>query len=234
MSLWLWIKAVTRHLWALMSCAIFTAIGFYAAFASKNNEWIVRSTFLAAVVCLFMACFLAWKDEHTKLLEATAEKEQLKQRYFDERPKLGMVINGPRGEGEWTRRAHTGNVYFEMQHLSGRIPTSIRFDPIPSKLGRFLLQFEALSYLTQSVRPTLDYDILEVGAAPLSAADLETTRPYVGEMLMVFLGDTPDAASEAEYVLTARFRDNEEERSQSFRLLFNRDGYYFERNTADV
>ena len=51
-----------------MSCAIFTVIGFLAAILNKSNRWIVVAMIVGAIVCLFIACFLAWRDEHKKLL----------------------------------------------------------------------------------------------------------------------------------------------------------------------
>jgi hypothetical protein len=67
--------AVGKRWWALMSCAIFTGLGVFSAYANKNNSWIVEASFAAAVVCLFIACFLAWRDEHRKLAEEQAKNE---------------------------------------------------------------------------------------------------------------------------------------------------------------
>jgi hypothetical protein len=58
-----------------MSCAIFTGLGVFAAFANKNNSWIVEASFAAALVCLVIACFLAWRDER-KLLIAERGRNQ--------------------------------------------------------------------------------------------------------------------------------------------------------------
>jgi len=40
----------------------------FSAYANKNNNWIVEASFAAAVICVFIACYLAWRDEHKKLL----------------------------------------------------------------------------------------------------------------------------------------------------------------------
>jgi hypothetical protein len=68
MVFWLFIKAVCKYWWALMSCAFFTLLGLYILHENKSNQWAVNATFILAGFCLFVACFLAWKDEHQSLL----------------------------------------------------------------------------------------------------------------------------------------------------------------------
>ena len=67
MVIWLYLKAIGKHWWALMSCAVFTLLGFYISYANKNNDWAVKGVFVLAVLMLFVACFFAWRDEHEKL-----------------------------------------------------------------------------------------------------------------------------------------------------------------------
>ena len=69
------LKAVGQRWWALMSCAIFTGLGVFSAYANKNNTWIVEASFAAAVVCVFIACYLAWLEEHRKLLTEQAKNQ---------------------------------------------------------------------------------------------------------------------------------------------------------------
>jgi hypothetical protein len=52
-----------------MSCAVFTLLGMWILYANKNNDWALRATFTLACICLFWACFLAWRDK-----EKEAEK----------------------------------------------------------------------------------------------------------------------------------------------------------------
>src|ERR1035441_5121230 len=70
---------VWKHWLALMSCAAFTFIGFYVAYASKSNAWTVRAIFCAALVFLFIAGFLAWRDEHRELIKAETGLADLRQ-----------------------------------------------------------------------------------------------------------------------------------------------------------
>ena len=64
------VKAVTKHWWALMSCAVFTIIGIVAAASNRSNSWIVWVSGAAAVILLLVASFLAWRDKYTDLQNA--------------------------------------------------------------------------------------------------------------------------------------------------------------------
>jgi hypothetical protein len=68
MSLLHFLNSVRKHLWALMSCAAFTLLGMWILYANKNNGWALQATFGLAGVCLFWACYLAWKTEHDALI----------------------------------------------------------------------------------------------------------------------------------------------------------------------
>jgi hypothetical protein len=59
-----YIKALWKHWWALMSSAIFTAIGVYGAWQQKGNSWIVGVSFAAAIALFFVASFREWNEEH--------------------------------------------------------------------------------------------------------------------------------------------------------------------------
>lgn len=58
-----------------MSCAVFTVFGTVVAYFNKSNAWAVRGIFSVSIVLLFVACFLAWLDQHKEL---EAEREKLK------------------------------------------------------------------------------------------------------------------------------------------------------------
>jgi hypothetical protein len=80
MALWLYIKAVGKYWWALMSCALFTLLGIYILHANKSNYWAVNATFAVAGLCLLVACFLVWNDEHRAFLK---EKEKNSKPLFE-------------------------------------------------------------------------------------------------------------------------------------------------------
>lgn len=71
-ELWPFIKAVGRHWWALMSCAIFTGLGVFIAWANESSAWAVEASLAAAAICVFIACYLAWRDEHKLLIAERA------------------------------------------------------------------------------------------------------------------------------------------------------------------
>ena len=68
------LRACSRRWWALMSCAVFTGIGVYAAWQNKANHWIVAASIVAGAGLFYVAAFLAWKDEHKKYLDEVAKQ----------------------------------------------------------------------------------------------------------------------------------------------------------------
>jgi hypothetical protein len=70
MDLWVFAKALGRHWWALLSCAVFTGIGVYAALSGKGNQWVVLTSGVAALLLLIVAAYLAWKEEHQERLHS--------------------------------------------------------------------------------------------------------------------------------------------------------------------
>jgi hypothetical protein len=59
-------QALWAHWWPLMSCAVFTLFGLWAALTNKTNRWIARGTLFLAANLLFIASYLAWNDEYEK------------------------------------------------------------------------------------------------------------------------------------------------------------------------
>src|SRR5579863_6799611 len=68
-------RALWAHWWTLMSCAVFTLFGIFAAAKQLSSAWIVRSSFIIAAVLVVVAAYLAWSDEHAARL---ALEERLK------------------------------------------------------------------------------------------------------------------------------------------------------------
>jgi hypothetical protein len=46
-----------------MSCAVFTFIGGYAAYAKKDNTWVVGALFSTSFILIAVSGFLAWRDK---------------------------------------------------------------------------------------------------------------------------------------------------------------------------
>ena len=76
MDVWFFCKSVCKHWWALMSCAAFTFLGVYVAYTGRSNVWIVRCSFVFAGIALFVACFLAWREERHRALKAEMALEK--------------------------------------------------------------------------------------------------------------------------------------------------------------
>jgi hypothetical protein len=73
MDFLLFLKAVAKHWWILLSCAAFTILGIYGLYFSKDNDWLVRSSLRLAGFLLLASCFLAWRDEHKQVTELQAQ-----------------------------------------------------------------------------------------------------------------------------------------------------------------
>jgi len=223
MEIWLWFRAVCIHWWTLMSCAIFTAIGFWGAYAYKSNVWFVQSTSVAAALSLFIGCYLAWREKHRMLIA-------FEMKFLHERPILGIEINSFYGERVWIEHNNPTTIF--IKHLSGRIPTSIQFEPIYSKAGRFNLQFAPLPHIDPQNPKPMIFEINEMGQPKLSARDREITHAYEKDMLLLFLADCPERSGEIEYSLIAIFLDRGEPQKQQFKLRWDWNKYGFSRDTT--
>lgn len=67
MEILIFVRALIRYWWALLSSAIFTAVGVYASYANKGNAWVFRASLTAASISILGACFLAWRDIYRQL-----------------------------------------------------------------------------------------------------------------------------------------------------------------------
>jgi hypothetical protein len=64
----LFIAALWRKWWALMSCAVFTLLSLWVAMENKSNAWVVSGIATLAVIFFLVASFGAWSEEHSKLV----------------------------------------------------------------------------------------------------------------------------------------------------------------------
>lgn len=64
----LYFKALLKHWWALMSSALFTILGIVVLYFQRSNAWTLKTSFGLSGLCLLLACFLAWLDEHRKYI----------------------------------------------------------------------------------------------------------------------------------------------------------------------
>jgi hypothetical protein len=181
-----------------------------------HTQW---AWWAAAAVAFFIASRLAWDEQRAKRIKA-------ENALSDNRPLLGVNYEGTEGPEAWKK--HPAPIAFTIQHLTGRVPTAIQFEPIPSKNGRFSLNFDALPHVERPPqRSPMRYEVIESGAPQMSARDWEATRPDIKELLGMFLDDSPMELIELDYGLTAHFQDGTDQRSQRFTLMFDKQRWRF-------
>jgi hypothetical protein len=71
MALRLYLKALGKHWWELLSCAAFTILSVVAAIKNWSNGWVAIASIGVAAILLLVASGLAWNDEYKR---AEAEK----------------------------------------------------------------------------------------------------------------------------------------------------------------
>jgi len=176
---------------------------------------------LLAVVLGFFTAFTVWLKEHNEKIAGIAEKtaqneilarkcRELEKEYHDERPILGLEVIRSSNIAE-----------FSLRHLSGRPAQNVCIDPVRSLAGKQLLKFRALAFVApSSVKKILQFDVLEgesdVPTDPRILQSLEMSG-----MLDIFLADKLSEVHAPRYEMTLRFKDRDEERTQTFRVTFD-------------
>lgn len=179
--------------------------------------------FLAAILGFFSA-YRIWLKENGRADTAESEIERLKKKYFDERPRLGLTVLADEGEASWRKvRAAIGpSVQFYVNLLYGRVAKSVRFDPIPSSDGKYIIHFDNLPFVNSENRKPVTYEVFEIGMPRMLPRDRDKMKSVDGEMLYLFLSDAPKEPEVIRYVFTARFDDDGQQRSQDFHVTFDR------------
>jgi hypothetical protein len=199
----------------------------FALYASQASQKIAYG--LLAVLLGFYSAYRIWSQEHEKGESALRELEDLKKKYVDERPVLGLSIVSAMGPQEWNDAKAAGNspVHFSLEHLSGRPATSIHFKPVHSKLGRFALEFDSLAYV-KTVRAAMNFYVHELAFPRISALGRDKIGNIDAQMLGVFLDDRDRNLGSLldSFELTVTFTDGEEIREQAFDLRFDWSRYH--------
>src|ERR1035438_5503079 len=73
----LFIAALSRKWWALMSCAAFTLLSLWVAMENKSNAWAVSGIAALAVIFFLIASFGVWSEEHSRLVLAERKLSEL-------------------------------------------------------------------------------------------------------------------------------------------------------------
>jgi hypothetical protein len=85
----LFVTAIFHDWWALMSCAAFTVVGIWAAYAEKGREWVLWTSFTLAVVFVFVAAYKAWAREHELWLQERRKVDAL-----TAKPNVTFAVHG--------------------------------------------------------------------------------------------------------------------------------------------
>ena len=80
---WQFLKELSKHLWTLSSCAVFTGVGFYAAFTNQSNQWAARTILTTAGILAIVAFYLTWKDKQRELEAERAKLPAITGEFFD-------------------------------------------------------------------------------------------------------------------------------------------------------
>ena len=68
-----YLHVLREEVWQLLSCALFTFLGFYAAASNKDSRWLVGAMVVMAAVCLIWATYKAWLKTYTALQDEIAK-----------------------------------------------------------------------------------------------------------------------------------------------------------------
>lgn len=194
------------------------------AWEHVKDHNVVASVFgFLSIIFFCFGAYWAWSEERDK-------REAVEKKCFDERPVLSFEAHSVEGEESWENSPTP--VTFTLHHLSGRPPTAISFDPVPSKGGHFMLAFDALPHIAPANFVGVGFDVTEVGEvyAPKTIQALRYTQKLM--LRDYFLGDGDLGSGDLTYSLTVHFHDGEERRSQIFYLVFDRRRFRFLRSTA--
>lgn len=122
-----------------MSCAVFTFIGIYAAFAGKSNHWVVVASGIAAITLFTVAVYGAWLHEHNRAQDAieklnehqaaestrvsqNAHTSQLHQEWKDLAAKFESLSRNPLSmhvRADWQCQRNNNRTIYESWSLTG-------------------------------------------------------------------------------------------------------------------
>lgn len=153
-----------------------------------------------------------------------------RKRCFDERPHLSVVVYSADGEKDWVLGGNP--LWFQLHNTGGRIARTIQVEPIRSQLGKFELRFDSIPFSKSGLPPqTLSFRVCEPSAVPLSPQDTQALAILHGVLVGQFTDDRRDTTEQVVYPLTIRYKDGDDEQSQTLHLVFDPIRYFYLRNT---
>ena len=172
-----------------------------------HNRWLWECS---GALAFFLASRSAWKEQHDSAKAERAAKEAIEQKYFDERPVLGLTIHYSDDTAD-----------FRVEHLSGRPAANITADPILSLDGSIKLHFFPSPHLTGRTYEYLSWDIEQVHIPNAYPTSSSLWKKLGARGMLSFFTEAHPTGQEASYVMTIRFLDRSAERTQSFRIGFD-------------
>jgi hypothetical protein len=106
------VKELFTELWALLSCAVFTALGFYAALTNQSNQWIVKSMVVLACVLALVAFYRIWRRKQREL--------------EGEHAKIPVIMGEFSDVKLSAQREPPANYVFEMYVACGKHPITVK------------------------------------------------------------------------------------------------------------
>ena len=165
---------------------------------------VAASIFGLMTICLFcFGAYWAWDEE-------SRAKEALEKKYFDGRPILGLKIDY---YGEMAD--------FRIEHLAGRPAMNITADSIVSLDGTMKLHFETASYINGTTYECLKFDVEQINLKAIYPTPQKIWETLKARGILELFTKAVPKGEKASYMMTLRFLDNSDERSQLFQIAFD-------------
>ena len=147
-ALRLFLAAMEKRWWALLSCAAFTLLALYALATNQNNHWLLVASIIAALICFLVASFGAWKEQYDARLAA-------ERRLHDGRPVFVLEVVGTlplRSNPRWR---------FLLTNCGARTARYVRLSRIRSQVGAYEISFSEIPALQAGPPATLGYEVID-------------------------------------------------------------------------
>jgi hypothetical protein len=184
------VRAMFRQLWALISSAVLTLIGFYALVANKGASWVIAADLIAAVLLFDWAAYGAWKDERNARLRAEAIADH-------GRPRFALEVRE-----EIHNYDPSDYYFFWITDCAERSARNVTFDPISSKRAIHHIRLDPQPFLPPLRRTPLTFHCGD----PDDTFGLLDGNPG---RLRLFCDDNPNNETKLYFPVTIRFLDGD-------------------------
>jgi hypothetical protein len=193
-SIRLFLAALAKVWWALMSTAAFTVLSILSAISANGNKVTVIGTAVLAVFFFLVASFRAWDEQYKRSIAAEKMIDGL-------RPRLGL----------W---ADNHSIY--LTHLKGEPAQFIEIDPLikqPGNPDSTKLHFESIAFLSSAQTSSQRQLTLRIEIYP-GKIELTDLSRATGVLF------SSHSRSSASLPVTIRFRWNQEQLEERIMLTW--------------